>query len=81
MFSTPSRAGTDQLSKLLRPVVAPHVSYHRFRYAKLMLILADVSPAGPWDAFTVTDGRIVTGANPASAHVTAEAAVTAFDQL
>ncbi|RAL01107.1 class I glutamine amidotransferase-like protein [Aspergillus ibericus CBS 121593] len=40
-----------------------------------------VSPAGPWDAFTVTDGRIVTGANPASAHVTAEAAVKAFDGL
>ncbi|KAJ5620480.1 hypothetical protein N7510_004464 [Penicillium lagena] len=25
----------------------------------------DVSPPGPWDAFTITDGRIVTGANPA----------------
>lgn len=40
-----------------------------------------VSPAGPWDAFTITDGPIVTGANPASAHVTAEAAVKAFDAL
>ncbi|KAK9365085.1 class I glutamine amidotransferase-like protein [Lipomyces kononenkoae] len=40
-----------------------------------------VSPRGPWDAFTITDGRIVTGANPASAHVTAEAAVKAFDAL
>ncbi|BCR91430.1 uncharacterized protein ACHE_70273A [Aspergillus chevalieri] len=40
-----------------------------------------VSPAGPWDAFTITDGRIVTGANPASAHVTAEAAVKAFNNL
>ncbi|KZF26901.1 class I glutamine amidotransferase-like protein [Xylona heveae TC161] len=40
-----------------------------------------VSPAGPWDAFTITDGRIVTGANPASAHVTAEAAVKAFNAL
>ncbi|KAL5364587.1 class I glutamine amidotransferase-like protein [Aspergillus floccosus] len=40
-----------------------------------------VSPAGPWDAFTITDGNIVTGANPASAHVTAEAAVKAFDAL
>ncbi|GFG19877.1 glyoxalase 3 [Aspergillus udagawae] len=40
-----------------------------------------VSPPGPWDAFTITDGRVVTGANPASAHVTAEAAVTAFDKL
>ena len=42
---------------------------------------ADVSPAGPWDAFTQTDGRIVTGANPASAKVTAEEVVRAFDQL
>ena len=40
-----------------------------------------VSPPGPWDAFTQTDGRVVTGANPASAHVTAEAAVKAFDAL
>ncbi|KAF4157751.1 hypothetical protein CNMCM6936_005453 [Aspergillus lentulus] len=40
-----------------------------------------VCPAGPWDAFTITDGRIVTGANPASAHVTAEAAVKAFNAL
>ncbi|KAL5355976.1 class I glutamine amidotransferase-like protein [Aspergillus floccosus] len=39
-----------------------------------------VSPPGPWDAFTITDGRVVTGANPASAHVTAEAAVAAFDR-
>lgn len=42
---------------------------------------SDVSPPGPWDAFTITDGRIVTGANPASAHVTAEAAVKAFNTL
>jgi len=40
-----------------------------------------VAPAGPWDAFTITDGRIVTGANPASATVTAEAAVKAFESL
>lgn len=40
-----------------------------------------ISPPGPWDAFTTTDGRIVTGANPASATVTAEAAVKAFDKL
>jgi len=40
-----------------------------------------VSPPGPWDSFTQTDGLIVTGANPASAHATAEAAVKAFDQL
>ncbi|GKT52857.1 chaperone protein hsp31 [Colletotrichum tofieldiae] len=40
-----------------------------------------VPPPGPWDAFTHTDGRIVTGANPASAHVTAVAAVKAFEKL
>ncbi|BEJ11469.1 hypothetical protein CspHIS471_0108910 [Cutaneotrichosporon sp. HIS471] len=40
-----------------------------------------VSPPGPWDAFTQTDGRLVTGANPASATVTAEAVVAAFDKL
>ncbi|GMK54870.1 hypothetical protein CspeluHIS016_0114560 [Cutaneotrichosporon spelunceum] len=40
-----------------------------------------VSPPGPWDSFTQTDGRLVTGANPASATATAEAAVAAFDKL
>lgn len=40
-----------------------------------------VAPPGPWDAFALADGRIVTGANPASAHVTAEEAVKAFDAL
>lgn len=41
----------------------------------------DVPPPGPWDSFAYTDGRIVTGANPASAHKTAEEAVKAFDSL
>ncbi|KAH7384533.1 class I glutamine amidotransferase-like protein [Pyrenochaeta sp. MPI-SDFR-AT-0127] len=40
-----------------------------------------VSPPGPWDSFAITDGRVVTGANPASAHKTAEEAVKAFDAL
>lgn len=40
-----------------------------------------VAPPGPWDAFVQVDGRIVTGANPASATVTAEAAVKAFKNL
>lgn len=40
-----------------------------------------VSPPGPWDSFTQTDGRLVTGANPASASATAEAVVVAFDKL
>ncbi|KAL8817621.1 MAG: hypothetical protein Q9191_008111 [Dirinaria sp. TL-2023a] len=42
---------------------------------------ADISPPGPWDSFTQTDGLIVTGANPASAHATAVAAVEAFNKL
>lgn len=40
-----------------------------------------VSPPGPWDSFAITDGRLVTGANPASAHKTAEEVVKAFDAL
>ncbi|KAG4444356.1 hypothetical protein IFR05_000121 [Cadophora sp. M221] len=40
-----------------------------------------VAPPGPWDAFTYTDGNIVTSANPASANVTAEDAVKAFQKL
>lgn len=40
-----------------------------------------IPPPGPWDAYSVIDGRIVTGANPASAHVTAENAVKAFETL
>lgn len=40
-----------------------------------------VSPAGPWDAFTVTDQRIVTGANPQSAHKTGEEIVAEFEKL
>jgi hypothetical protein len=35
----------------------------------------------PWDSFTQTDDRIVTGANPASAEATAVAAVKAFEEL
>ncbi|KAF2010647.1 class I glutamine amidotransferase-like protein [Aaosphaeria arxii CBS 175.79] len=40
-----------------------------------------IAPPGPWDAFAYTDGRIVTGANPASAEITAKDAVKAFDKL
>ncbi|KAI4184506.1 MAG: hypothetical protein L6R41_004684 [Letrouitia leprolyta] len=40
-----------------------------------------VSPPGPWDSFAITDARLVTGANPASAQKTAEEAVKAFDAL
>ncbi|KAI5477993.1 chaperone protein HSP31 [Pseudohyphozyma bogoriensis] len=40
-----------------------------------------VAPAGPWDVFTVVDGRLVTGVNPQSATKTAEDAVAVFKQL
>ena len=40
-----------------------------------------IAPAGPWDAFTIVDGRLVTGVNPQSATKTAEEAVKAFEKL
>lgn len=40
-----------------------------------------VSPPGPWASFAHTDGRLVTGANPQSAHAVSHAAVKAFDLL
>jgi putative intracellular protease/amidase len=38
-------------------------------------------PPGPWVSFAYTGGRIVTGANPTSAHKTAEGAVKAVEKL
>jgi putative intracellular protease/amidase len=40
-----------------------------------------VAPPEPFGPFSVSSGRIVTGANPASAHVTAAAAIEAFEKL
>jgi putative intracellular protease/amidase len=40
-----------------------------------------ISPPQPFDDFNYTDGRVVTGANPASAHSTTEAAIKAFESL
>lgn len=40
-----------------------------------------VSPKQPFDDFSITDGRIVTGANPASAKSTADKAIAAFNKL
>lgn len=40
-----------------------------------------VSPAHPFDDFSVVSGRVVTGANPASAHTTDENAMKAFAAL
>jgi putative intracellular protease/amidase len=39
-----------------------------------------VAPPTPFEAFSVSSGRIVTGANPASAHITVLAAINAFDK-
>jgi D-lactate dehydratase len=39
-----------------------------------------VAPPTPFEAFSVSSGRIVTGANPASAHITVLAAISAFDK-
>jgi putative intracellular protease/amidase len=39
-----------------------------------------VAPHPPFDAFCVASGRIVTGANPASAHITSLAALDAFEK-
>jgi len=40
-----------------------------------------VAPPSPFAEFAVTDGRIVSGANPFSAHATAVAALEAFDRI
>lgn len=40
-----------------------------------------MSPPSPRDSLGYTDGRIVTGANLASAHKTAKEAVKAFEKL
>ncbi|GAA5814023.1 hypothetical protein MFLAVUS_007513 [Mucor flavus] len=39
------------------------------------------SPATPFEDYSLTDGRVVTGANPASAHSTAEKAIEAFEKV
>jgi putative intracellular protease/amidase len=38
-----------------------------------------LAPLHPFDDFSITDGHIATGANPAGAYTTAERAVKAFD--
>ena len=40
-----------------------------------------VAPPSPFDVFSLTSGRVVTGANPASAHITVAAAIEAFEML
>lgn len=75
------------MSHLLRNSLsswALNVSYllENVRVKRRRLISAtDARPPGVWDSFHVTDGRLVTGTNPASATETAEAAVEAFNKL
>jgi putative intracellular protease/amidase len=61
------------------------VSFSRIRQnetqSTLMTFVADAGPPGPWDAFHVTDGRVVTGTNPTSAKETAEAVLEVFEKL
>jgi|SRR5471032_92887 len=40
-----------------------------------------VAPPSPFDDFSITSGRVVTGANPFSAHSTTVKAIAAFDLL
>jgi putative intracellular protease/amidase len=53
----------------------------RFFERNWAIVGTNVSPPGPWDAFAIVDGRIVTRSNPASAHKTAEEALKTFDNL
>ena len=47
----------------------------------LLMRNTDARPPGVMDAYHITDGRLVTGTNPASATETATAAVQAFENL
>lgn len=38
-----------------------------------------IEPSGPWESFTVTDDKIVTGVNPQSAEKITEATIAAFE--
>lgn len=39
-----------------------------------------LAPIGPWDNYSITDGRIVTGVNPASAKDTAKRSICALEK-
>lgn len=45
------------------------------------MLVIDAPAPGPWDAFHVVDGRVVTGTNPASARETAEVVLDVFKTL
>ena len=38
-----------------------------------------LAPIGPWDDYSITDGKLVTGVNPASAHSTAVRSIKALE--
>lgn len=40
-----------------------------------------VPPTGPWDDFSIVDGRIVTGANPFSAHSSAKLSIETIEKF
>ena len=46
-----------------------------------LLLRIDSRPPGVWDLFHISDGRLVTGTNPASAKETTRVAVKAFNRL
>ncbi|ORY01806.1 class I glutamine amidotransferase-like protein [Clohesyomyces aquaticus] len=63
---------TDVLKGWGQPLVEDHAKALGATYSR---------PEGVWDSFHVTDGRVITGTNPASATETAKAVVEVFGKL
>ena len=40
-----------------------------------------LAPIGPWDDYSVSDGKLITGVNPASAISTAKRSLIAFEAI
>lgn len=63
--------------------------FEKLRSDKILMVVEAVSKAGadysspmhPFDDYSITAGRLITGANPASARSTAERAAKAFNNL
>ena len=63
--------------------------FEKLRSDKVLMVVEAVSKAGanysspmhPFDDYSITAGRVITGANPASARSTAERAAKAFNNL
>jgi putative intracellular protease/amidase len=69
-------------SRCYEPFAAPE--YDEWFYKaniKTNRTTTDAPAPGPWDAFHVVDGRVVSGTNPASATETAEAILEVFKTL